>query len=80
MSASLAAHGLYSPWSSLGQNTGVGSLFPSPGDLPDTGTASVSCLLAICVLEIEVTQANNLEFFFLILYCSKMSMTQNLPL
>ena len=79
MSDSLAPHGLYRPWSSLGQNTGVGSLFPSPGDLPDTGIAAVSCLLAICVLEIEVTQANNVEFF-LILYCGKMSMTQNLPL
>ena len=31
-------HGLYSPWTSPGQNTGVGSPFPSPGDLPNQGT------------------------------------------
>ena len=29
--------GLYSPWNSPGQNTGVDSLFPSPGDLPNPG-------------------------------------------
>ena len=28
---------LYSPWNSPGQNSGVGSLFPSPGDLPNPG-------------------------------------------
>ena len=28
----------YSPWNSPGQNTGVGSPFPSPGDLPNPGT------------------------------------------
>ena len=38
MSDSLRPHGLYSPWSSLGQNTGVGNLpFLSPGDLPNPG-------------------------------------------
>ena len=37
VSDSLQPHGLYSPWNSLGQNTGVGSLsllqgiFPTPG-------------------------------------------------
>ena len=30
-------HRLYSPWNSPGQNTGVGTLFPSPGDLPNPG-------------------------------------------
>ena len=34
---SLPPHGLYSPWNSPGQNTGVGSLYPSPGDLPNPG-------------------------------------------
>ena len=33
MSDSLRPHGLYSPWNSPGQNTGVGSLYPSPRDL-----------------------------------------------
>ena len=32
----LRPHGLYSPWNSPGQNTGVGS-FTSPGDLPNPG-------------------------------------------
>ena len=34
VSDSLQPHGLYSPWNSPGLNTGVGSQFPSPGDLP----------------------------------------------
>ena len=39
MSYSLPPHGLYSPWNSPGQNTGMGShsLFPSPGNLPKPG-------------------------------------------
>ena len=38
MSDSLLPNGLYSPWNSPGQNTRVGSLSPSPGDLPNPGT------------------------------------------
>ena len=37
MSDSLWPPGLYSPWNSPGQNTGVGKPFPSPGDLHDPG-------------------------------------------
>ena len=37
LSNSLQHHGLYSPWSSPGQNTGVGTFFPSPGDPPKPG-------------------------------------------
>ena len=37
MSNSLGSHGLYSPWNSPRQNTGVGNPFPSPGDLPNPG-------------------------------------------
>ena len=37
MSDSLQPHRLYSPWDSPGQNTGVDSVFPSPGDLPSPG-------------------------------------------
>ena len=38
VSDSLRSHGLYSPWNSLGQNTGVGSLsIPYPGDLSNPG-------------------------------------------
>ena len=34
----LQPHGLYSPWNFPGQNTGVGRVFPFPGDLPNPGT------------------------------------------
>ena len=37
MSKSLQPHVLYSPWNSPGQNTGVGSFSPHPGDLPNPG-------------------------------------------
>ena len=37
MSDFLPPHGFYSPWNSPGQNTGVGSPIPSPGDLPNPG-------------------------------------------
>ena len=33
----LQPHGLYSPWNSLGQNTGVGYPFLSLWDLPNPG-------------------------------------------
>ena len=36
VSKSLLPHGLYSSWNSPGQNTEVSSLFPSPGDLPNS--------------------------------------------
>ena len=38
MSDSLWSHGLYSPWNSLGQNTGVGSLFLLQGIFPTQGS------------------------------------------
>ena len=37
LSDSFQPHGLHSPWSSPGQNTGVGSFFPSPADRPNPG-------------------------------------------
>ena len=37
MSDSLRPHGLYSPWNSLGQNTGVGSLSLLQGLFPTQG-------------------------------------------
>ena len=37
VSDSLRPHGLYSPWNSPGQNTGVSSLSLLQGDLPDPG-------------------------------------------
>ena len=37
VSNSLRPHGLYSPWNFPGQNTGVGSLSPSPRYLPNPG-------------------------------------------
>ena len=41
----LRPHGLYSPWNSLGQNTGVGKPFSSPGNLPNPGTEPGSLAL-----------------------------------
>ena len=38
MSNSLRPHGLYSPWNSPGQNTGVGSLSPLQGIFPTQGS------------------------------------------
>ena len=37
MSYCLQPHGLYIRWNSPGQNTGVGSLSLTPGDLPNPG-------------------------------------------
>ena len=37
VSNSLWPHGLYSPWNSPGQNTGMGSPSPSPGNLSNPG-------------------------------------------
>ena len=45
VSNSLRPHGLYSPWNSVGQNTGVGSLSPSPEDLPNPGIEPSSPIL-----------------------------------
>ena len=42
VSDSFQLHGLCSPWDSPGQNTGVGSLFLHPGDLPDPGIKPMS--------------------------------------
>ena len=50
MSDSLRPHGLYSPWNSPGQNTGVGSLsllqgiFPNPGIEPRSPTLQADSL------------------------------------
>ena len=38
VSDSLQTHGLYSPWNSAGQNTGVGSLFLLQGIFPTQGS------------------------------------------
>ena len=52
VSNSLRPHGLYCPWDSLGQNTGVGSLsllqgnLPNPGIEPRSPTLQADSLLA----------------------------------
>ena len=43
----------YSPWNFLGQDTGVGSQFPSPGDLPNPGTEPRSPVLQVDSLPAE---------------------------
>ena len=47
-------HGLYSPWNSPSENTGVGShLFPSPRDLPNPGIKPRSPALRVDSLPAE---------------------------
>ena len=54
-SNTLRQHGLYNPWNSPGQNTGVGGypLFPFPGDLPDPGMEPRSPALQVDSLPAE---------------------------
>ena len=52
VSSSLWPHGLYSPWNSPGQNTGVG-IFSSPGDLPNPGIELRSPVLQVDSLPAE---------------------------
>ena len=44
VSDSLQRHGLYSPWNSPGQNTGVGSLCLLQGIFPTQDWTQVSCI------------------------------------
>ena len=53
MSDYLQPHGLYSPWNSPGQNTGVDSLSLSPEDLPNPGTKPGSPALQMDSLPTE---------------------------
>ena len=56
MSDSLRPHGLYSPWNSPGQNTGLGNQpFPSLGDLPNPGTQHRSPALQASSLPAELS-------------------------
>ena len=49
----LRSHGLYSPWNSPGQNTGVGSLSLLQGDLPNPGIKARSPALQVDSLPAE---------------------------
>ena len=53
MSDSLGPHGLYSPWHSPGQNTGVGSLSLLQEDLPNPGIKPRSPALQVDSLPAE---------------------------
>ena len=55
MSDSLRPHGLYSPWNSPGQNTGVGSLIPSAADLPEPGIEAGPAALQVDSLPTELS-------------------------
>ena len=52
VSHSLQPHGLYSPWNSLGQNTGA---FPSPEDLPNPRIKPKSLALLVDSLSNELS-------------------------
>ena len=77
----IVAHSLrprgHSLWNSPGQNTGVGSLFPSPGDLSNPGIKSRSPTLQADLLPAEpqgkpkntgVSSLSLLQWIFQILY------------
>ena len=51
----MTAYMLYSPWSLPGQNTGVGSFFPSPADLPNPGIEPGSPVLLADSLPTELS-------------------------
>ena len=53
MSNTLQPYGLYSPWNSPGQNTGVGSLSLLQGNLPNLGTEPRSSALQVDSLPAE---------------------------
>ena len=53
ISDSLQPHGLYSPWNSPGQNTGLGSLSLSQGDLLNPGIEPRSPALQVDSLPAE---------------------------
>ena len=55
MSDSLWPHGLYKPWNSPGQNTGVGSLSLSPADHLDPGIEPGSPALQVDSLPTELS-------------------------
>ena len=65
ISDSLRPHGLYSPWNSLGQNTGVGQPIPSPADLANPGIKPGSPALQADSLptELEGKPRKDLEVF-----------------
>ena len=56
VSDSLRPHGLYSPWNSPGQNTGVSSLSLLQGDLPDPGIEPGSPALEADSLPTELSE------------------------
>ena len=60
MSNSLQPCGLCSPWNSPGQDTGVGSHFPSPGDLPNPGIEPRSPALQVDSLPAEPQTSHKL--------------------
>ena len=56
VSDSLRPHGLYSPWNSPGQNTGVSSLSLLQGNLPDPGIEPGSPALEADSLPTELSE------------------------
>ena len=56
VSDSLRPHGLYSPWNSPGQNTGVSSLSLLQGDLSDPGIEPGSPALEADSLPTELSE------------------------
>ena len=55
---SLQSHGFYSPWSYLGQNTGMGMFFHSPGGSPDSPHIVRLNLRILVFISFEVALGN----------------------
>ena len=66
MSASLQPHGLYSPWNSLGQITGVGSLSLLQGIFPAQGSnpflSHCKQILYQLSLKVAILISNKIDF------------------
>ena len=69
VSDSLQPHELYSPWNSLGQNTGLGSLSLLQGDLPNPGIKPESPTLQ--AVSITAEPQRKPLFIFLCYYINK---------
>ena len=62
VSDSLQPHGLYSPWNSPGQNTGVGRLPLPQGIFPTQGSNYLSKVCCTSCMVTDVQEYNSLQF------------------
>ena len=68
MSNSLRPHGLYSPWNSLGQNTGVGNLSLLQGIFPTQGSSTGLPHCRWILYQLNHREAQNFKIVVIIFY------------